>query len=151
MCLAFEQNNDSGHVSTNTSDNELEPAEPEEEEEDADEEEAEVDVDDDDELSEEKPTDNTMNAASTAATSAKIHNTSSCTDATPSSTTSKLGVKEIDGISKDNWHLLEKVKSIQRQDHLKGLTFGSPTANDRLMKELRDIFRSENYKNGKIL
>lgn len=55
--------------------------------------------------------------------------------------------KEIDGISKENWRLLEKVKSTQRQDHLKGITFGSPTANDRLMKELRDIFRSEHYKN----
>ena len=54
----------------------------------------------------------------------------------------------IDGISKDNWNLLEKVKSTQRQDHLKGNKFGSPTANDRLMKELRDIFRSDNYKNG---
>ena len=56
----------------------------------------------------------------------------------------------IDGISKDNWNLLEKVKSTQRQDHLKGNKFGSPTANDRLMKELRDIFRSDNYKNGNI-
>lgn len=54
----------------------------------------------------------------------------------------------IDGISKENWSLLEKVKSTQRQDHLKGNKFGSPTANDRLMKELRDIFRSDNYKNG---
>ena len=56
--------------------------------------------------------------------------------------------KEVDGISNENWKLLEKVKSIQRQDHLKGVNFGSPTANDRLMKELRDIFRSDNYKNG---
>jgi len=55
--------------------------------------------------------------------------------------------KEVDGISNENWKLLEKVKSIQRQDHLKGVNFGSPTANDRLMKELRDIFRSDNYKN----
>ena len=31
---------------------------------------------------------------------------------------------------------------------MKGITFGSPTANDRLMKELRDIFRSDNYRNG---
>lgn len=54
---------------------------------------------------------------------------------------------DIDGISKDNWNLLEKVKSTQRKDHMKGSSFGSPTANDRLMKELRDIFRSDNYKN----
>ena len=31
---------------------------------------------------------------------------------------------------------------------MRGINFGSPIANDRLMKELRDIFRSENYKNG---
>jgi hypothetical protein len=56
--------------------------------------------------------------------------------------------KEIDGINKTDWNLLEKVKVTQRQDHMKGINFGSPIANDRLMKELRDIFRSENYKNG---
>ena len=56
---------------------------------------------------------------------------------------------DVDGISQENWNLLEKVKSTQRKDHLKGTKFGSPTANDRLMKELRDIFRSDNYKNGK--
>jgi len=56
---------------------------------------------------------------------------------------------DIDGISQDNWSLLEKVKTTQRRDHMNGQTFGSPTANDRLMKELRDIFRSDNYKNGK--
>lgn len=54
---------------------------------------------------------------------------------------------DVDGISQENWSLLEKVKSTQRKDHLKGTKFGSPTANDRLMKELRDIFRSDNYKN----
>jgi ubiquitin-conjugating enzyme E2 Q len=29
-----------------------------------------------------------------------------------------------------------------------GISFGSPTTNDRLMKELRDIFKSQHYKNG---
>jgi len=56
--------------------------------------------------------------------------------------------EEIDGISQENCKLLEKVKCTQLQRHIKGLTLGSPTANDRLMKELRDIFRSEQYKNG---
>jgi hypothetical protein len=55
---------------------------------------------------------------------------------------------ELDGISKENWSLLEKVKSVQRNEHMKGSRFGSPMANDRLMKELRDIFRSDNYRNG---
>ena len=59
--------------------------------------------------------------------------------------------KEIDGINKTDWNLLEKVKVTQRQDHMKGVNFGSPIANDRLMKELRDIFRSENYKNGNFV
>ena len=59
--------------------------------------------------------------------------------------------KDIDGISKDNWKLLDKVKTTQLQDHLKGVSFGSPTTNDRLMKELKDIFKSQHYKNGKLL
>ncbi len=58
---------------------------------------------------------------------------------------------EFDGLSKENWSLLEKVKSVQRNDHMKGVKFGSPMANDRLMKELRDIFRSDNYKNGEYI
>lgn len=68
---------------------------------------------------------------------------------TNENTQTEIG-SEVDGISRDNWQLLEKVKSTQRKDHLKGTTFGSPTANDRLMKELRDIFKSEHYKKGNL-
>ena len=32
---------------------------------------------------------------------------------------SKIDEREIDGISKENWNLLDKVKNTQRQDHLK--------------------------------
>lgn len=32
-----------------------------------------------------------------------------------------------------------------------GVTYGTPMANDRLMKELRDIFKSDHYKNGTLL
>ncbi|KAI1730718.1 ubiquitin-conjugating enzyme domain-containing protein [Ditylenchus destructor] len=35
-----------------------------------------------------------------------------------------------------------------RQQHLQGAPSGSITASDRLMKELREIYRSENYKKG---
>lgn len=105
--------NDSGHVSTNNSDNEMEN---------------ENDMDNDNDNEHQTGYED-------------IHECEEKID--------QIYKKEnnIDGISKDNWNLLEKVKSTQRQDHLKGNKFGSPTANDRLMKELRDIFRSDNYKN----
>ncbi|CAF0772514.1 unnamed protein product [Brachionus calyciflorus] len=97
------QNNDSGHVSTNNSDNEN-------------------DMDMDTEVE-------SNNLGEDESVSGEVK-------------------KEIDGISRDNWELLQKVKNSQRQDYLKGINYGSPMANDRLMKELRDIFKSDNYKNG---
>ena len=45
---------------------------------------------------------------------------------------------------------LEKLKQQQRQDCLKGTITGSVQATDRLMKELKDIFRSESYKQGSV-
>jgi ubiquitin-conjugating enzyme E2 Q len=98
-------NNDSGHVSPNTSDNETEN-----------------DAESNENLMEEE----------------NFHENDPCT-------TNKEEL--VDGISKDNFRLLEKVKSTQRQDYLKGQNYGSTTASDRLMKELKDIFRSDNYKN----
>lgn len=44
--------------------------------------------------------------------------------------------------------VLTRVSQVQRQQHLKGAPTGSVTASDRLMKELKEIYRSENYKNG---
>lgn len=44
--------------------------------------------------------------------------------------------------------VLTRVTNFQRQQHLSGQASGSVTASDRLMKELKDIYRSENYKNG---
>ncbi len=105
------QNNDSGHVSTNSSDNEndandensntnnniddsddqLDDEEEEEEEEDH--------VDDDDAEMEDPSPSTSKNAEKSAA---------------------DVASKEIEGISKDNWRLLEKVKSTQMHDHLKG-------------------------------
>lgn len=100
-------NNDSGHVSPNTSDNETEN-----------------DCESNENLMEEE----------------NFHE-----ETNPCCTTNKEVL--VDGISKDNFLLLEKVKSTQRQDILQGQSFGSTTASDRLMKELKDIFRSDHYKN----
>lgn len=41
---------------------------------------------------------------------------------------------------------LERLRQSQRQDYLKGSVSGSVQATDRLMKELRDIYRSDSFK-----
>jgi len=45
---------------------------------------------------------------------------------------------------------LERLRQNQRQDYLKGAVTGSVQATDRLMKELRDIYRSDSFKKGNI-
>ncbi|XP_068847117.1 ubiquitin-conjugating enzyme E2 Q2 isoform X2 [Capricornis sumatraensis] len=55
---------------------------------------------------------------------------------------------EDEGIEKENLAILEKIRKTQRQDHLSGAVSGSVQASDRLMKELRDIYRSQSYKTG---
>ncbi|KAL4642049.1 ubiquitin-conjugating enzyme E2 Q2-like isoform X1 [Arapaima gigas] len=63
---------------------------------------------------------------------------------------------EDDGIEKENLAILEKIRKNQRQDHLnanllilfQGAVSGSVQASDRLMKELREIYRSQSYKTG---
>ncbi|XP_036763489.2 ubiquitin-conjugating enzyme E2 Q2 isoform X4 [Manis pentadactyla] len=55
---------------------------------------------------------------------------------------------EDEGIEKENLAILEKIRKTQRQDHLNGAVSGSLQASDRLMKELRDIYRSQSYKTG---
>ena len=44
--------------------------------------------------------------------------------------------------------MLERLKAKQRGDYLKGTVSGSVQATDRLMKELRDIYKSEDFKKG---
>ncbi|TKR62336.1 hypothetical protein L596_026317 [Steinernema carpocapsae] len=44
--------------------------------------------------------------------------------------------------------VMNRLSQLQREKHLKGQFSGSITSNDRLMKELREIYRSENLKNG---
>uniref|UniRef100_A0A8D2JKU6 Ubiquitin-conjugating enzyme E2 Q2 n=1 Tax=Sciurus vulgaris TaxID=55149 RepID=A0A8D2JKU6_SCIVU len=55
---------------------------------------------------------------------------------------------EDEGIEKENLATLEKIRKTKRQDHLNGAVSGSVQASDRLMKELRDIYRSQSYKTG---
>lgn len=43
---------------------------------------------------------------------------------------------------------LERLRQTQRQDYLRGSVSGSVQATDRLMKELRDIYRSESFKSN---
>ncbi|OWF47539.1 ubiquitin-conjugating enzyme E2 Q2-like [Mizuhopecten yessoensis] len=55
---------------------------------------------------------------------------------------------EVAGIDTDNLMVLERLRQNQRQDYLKGSVSGSVQATDRLMKELRDIYRSDSFKKG---
>lgn len=56
--------------------------------------------------------------------------------------------EELDGIDTDNLLTLERLKQSQRQDYLQGTMTGSVQASDRLLKELREIYRSESFKQG---
>jgi len=59
--------------------------------------------------------------------------------------------KEDQGISQENQKVLTKIKQQQRQKHVRGtLTTGSIQASDRLMKELRELYKSEALKKGQI-
>lgn len=52
------------------------------------------------------------------------------------------------GIKDEYKAILEKVRLNTRQDYLQGATSGSVRATDRLMRELQDIYRSQNFKDG---
>lgn len=53
-----------------------------------------------------------------------------------------------DDVGAEGRAVLTRVTNFQRQQHLQGNASGSITASDRLMKELREIYRSQNYKSG---
>lgn len=53
-------------------------------------------------------------------------------------------------IDAENFAVLARLKSNQRKDYLKGSVSGSVGATDRLMKELRDIYRSDSFKKKKM-
>ena len=66
--------------------------------------------------------------------------------------------KDVEAVSKkarqdedlgtEHLQVLERLKANQRRDYMKGTVSGSVQATDRLMKELRDIYRSPNFKSG---
>ncbi|XP_054718936.1 ubiquitin-conjugating enzyme E2 Q1-like isoform X4 [Uloborus diversus] len=51
-------------------------------------------------------------------------------------------------ISSEHTATLERLRQNQRQDYLRGSVSGSVQATDRLMKELREVYRSESFKKG---
>lgn len=53
-----------------------------------------------------------------------------------------------EGVSAEGRAVLARLNHAQREQHLMGVVAGSVTATDRLMKELKDIYRSEHYKKG---
>ena len=53
-----------------------------------------------------------------------------------------------DGLSREHTATLERLKQSQRDSYLKGSVSGSVQATDRLMKELREVYRSESFKKG---
>lgn len=69
-----------------------------------------------------------------------------------------IDMEEVEAVSKkarqdedvatEHLQVLERLKANQRRDHMKGTVSGSVQATDRLMKELRDIYRSANFKSG---
>ena len=66
-------------------------------------------------------------------------------------TTSASNVQKDDGIDPSNLATLVRLKANQRQDYLRGSISGTVQATDRLMKELRDIYKSDSFKAGKII
>jgi ubiquitin-conjugating enzyme E2 Q len=69
-----------------------------------------------------------------------------------------LDLEDIEAVSKkarqdedlrtEHLQVLERLKANQRRDYMKGTVSGSVQATDRLMKELRDIYRSPSFKSG---
>jgi len=69
-----------------------------------------------------------------------------------------LEMEDIEAVSKkarqdedlntEHLQVLERLKANQRRDYMKGTVSGSVQATDRLMKELRDIYKSPNFKTG---
>ncbi|KAG9511344.1 Ubiquitin-conjugating enzyme E2 Q2 [Fragariocoptes setiger] len=53
-----------------------------------------------------------------------------------------------DGLSSEHCATLERLRQIQRDSHMKGSPYGSVQATDRLMKELREVYKSDSYKSG---
>lgn len=61
------------------------------------------------------------------------------------------GKKKDEDMDSQHFATLERLRQTQRQDYLRGAVSGSVQATDRLMKELRDIYRSDSSKKGNFL
>ena len=53
-----------------------------------------------------------------------------------------------EGIKEEHKAVLEKIRLNTRQEYLHGATSRSVRATDHLMRELQDIYRSQNFKDG---
>lgn len=53
-----------------------------------------------------------------------------------------------DGLSSEHHAKLEKLRQQQRDNYMKGAPYGSVQATDRLMKELREVYKSDSFKSG---
>lgn len=53
-----------------------------------------------------------------------------------------------DGLSSEHYAKLEKLRQLQRDSYMKGSPYGSVQATDRLMKELREVYKSDSFKSG---
>lgn len=53
-----------------------------------------------------------------------------------------------DGLNPEHHAKLERLRQIQRDSYMKGAPYGSVQATDRLMKELREVYKSDSYKSG---
>ena len=53
-----------------------------------------------------------------------------------------------EGLSTEHTATLERLRQNQRDGYLKGSVSGSVQATDRLMKELKEVYRSESFKRG---
>ncbi|VDM08312.1 unnamed protein product [Wuchereria bancrofti] len=63
-------------------------------------------------------------------------------------TTSRKDAGDEEDLSAEQKAIFARLNHVQREQHLTGAAAGSVTATDRLMKELKDIYRSDHFKNG---
>ncbi len=53
-----------------------------------------------------------------------------------------------EGLVPEGVEVLARLSYAQREQHLAGTVAGSVMATDRLMKELKEMYKSQHYKNG---
>lgn len=53
-----------------------------------------------------------------------------------------------EGLSSEHFARLEKLRQLQRDKYIEGAAYGSVQATDRLMKELREVYKADSFKSG---